>query len=94
MTARQFETDKSQPQLKDELTGTLVIQTTHTEQADISTTTAPAKTKALPIPGKRSKHRQVAEDVPIETTTPKVLINYKRGARKLTGGNLGPSFQL
>ena len=72
IAAGQLKPDKSQPQLKDELTGTLVTQTTHSEQADISTKTVQTKTKVKPALAKNSKHRQVAEDVPIETTTPKV----------------------
>lgn len=65
--------DKSKKQLRDELTGTLVTQTTITEQADTSTTTPTSQTKVKPVPAKPSKHRQVVQDVLIESTISKVI---------------------
>jgi hypothetical protein len=61
------------PQIKDELTGTLVTLTTPTEQAaTTATTTATTKAKSTAT-RKQSKHKQIIQDVPIETTLTKVI---------------------
>ena len=74
LEARHDETDKSSPKFKDELTGTLVTQTTYTEQADISPTTKiTGKTTAKPKPAKKSEHKQIIQDIALETTQPKVI---------------------
>jgi len=76
LESRHDEQDKSSPKLKDELTGTLVTQTTHTEQADISPTTKiSAKTTARPKPAKKSEHKQIIQDIAFETTQPKVILS-------------------
>ena len=68
--------DKSLPQIKDELTGTLVTLTTPTEQAaTTATTTATTQVKSTATrkPAQQSKHKQIIQDVPIETTLSKVI---------------------
>ena len=66
---------QSLPQIKNELTGTLVTQTTLTEQADISEPTITSKTSATAKPAKKSKHKQIIQDVAVETTQAKVKTN-------------------
>ena len=66
---------QSLPQIKDELTGTLVTQTTLTEQADISEPKITSKTSATAKPAKKSKHKQIIQDVAVETTQAKVKTN-------------------
>ena len=63
---------ESLSQIKDELTGTVVTQTTLTEQADISQPIITSKTSATAKPAKKSKHKQVIQDVAVETTQTKV----------------------
>jgi hypothetical protein len=67
--------DKPKPQMKSELAGTLVTQTTHTEKADIAPTTVP--TSVTPQLARKSKHKQIAQDIPLETTLTKVQIVYQ-----------------
>jgi hypothetical protein len=61
------------PQIKDELTGTLVTLTTPTEQA-ATTATTQVKTTATRKPATKSKHKQIIQDVPIETAQSKVIV--------------------
>jgi hypothetical protein len=77
---------QSLPQIKDELTGTVVTQTTLTEQADISRPKITSKTSATAKPSKKSTHKQVIQDVAVERTQAKVKIytsyTFKRWLQK------------